>query len=385
MPQHADDNRTASPLTAILPGGPGASERRRCLDPSHVATLRECGALRLWVPARYGGAQATLQQGLDAIRAAAYQDGAAGWCVMIANTTALLSARLDPGHADSIFGAEDAVTGGMAAPLGRARVVPDGLEVTGRWAWGSGIHHCTHFGGGCLVVDDEGEPTATADGARAPFVFFTMDQIEILDTWHTSGLRGTGSTDYVVERAFVPQGRWVDTQNHELRVDDPLYRFSLFGALALGVAAVGLGLADRAIRELIDLGAKVPAGSRRSLAERAAVQADLARAEAETGAADAYMRQTVANAWERVAAKGGQDAHTRRALRLAANHTITACTRAVDLCYTAGGGAAVYESNALQVIFRDMHVATQHAMTAPRVYEPLGRMAFGLETDARSL
>lgn len=385
MQPHTSAQRNASSSTPSLSGAPGASERRRHLEPTHVTALQESGVFRLWVPEQYGGAQATVQQGLDAIRDAAYQDGAAGWCVMIANTTALLAARLDPVHAETIYGAPEAVTGGMAAPLGRARIVPGGLEVTGHWAWGSGIHHCTHFGGGCVVVDDDGEPAATSDGARAPFVFFTMDQVEILDTWHTSGLRGTGSTDYEVQRAFVPQGRWVDMQHHELRVDDPLYRFSLFGALALGVAAVGLGLAHRAIQELIDLGAKVPAGSRRSLAERPAVQADLARAEAETAAADAFMRKTVADAWDHAAAHGVQDAATRRALRLAANHAITACTRAVDLCYTAGGGAAVYETNALQCIFRDMHVATQHAMTAPRVYEPLGRMGFGLETSADML
>ena len=304
---------------------------------------------------------------------------------MIANTTALLAARLEPEHAEAIFGPADAVTGGMAAPLGRARLVPGGLEVTGRWAWGSGIHHCTHFGGGCVVIDSNGEPATSPDGARAPFVFFSMDQIEILDTWHTSGLRGTGSTDYQVDRAFVPQGRWVDMQHHPPRVGHPLYHFSLFGALALGVAAVGLGLAERAVQELVDLGAKTPAGSRRSLAERQAVQADLARAEAEAAAADAYVRQTVARAWDHATSDGAHDTETRRRLRLAANHAITACTRAVDLCYTAGGGAAVYETSALQCIFRDMHVATQHAMTAPRVYEPLGRMRFGLETQTATL
>lgn len=368
-----------------LPGGPGTSEKLRHLEPPHVHALRDAGAFRLWVPQRYGGEQATVQQGLDVIRSASREDGAAGWCTMIANTTALLAARLEPDHAATIYGHADAITGGMAAPLGRARLVDGGLEVTGHWAWGSGIHHCTHFGGGCLVVDDRGKPAAAADGARAPFVFFEMDQVEIHDTWHTSGLRGTGSTDYSVERAFVPQGRWVDMQQHPPRIDDPLYRFSLFGALALGVAAVGLGLAERAIHELVELGGKTPAGSRRSLAERPAVQADLARAEAETAAAAAYLRQTVDTAWTEAESVGEHGGATRRALRLAANHAITASTRAVDLCYTAGGGAAIYETSALQVVFRDMHVATQHAMTAPRVYEPLGRMGFGLDTDVRAL
>ena len=60
-----------------------------------------------------------------------------------------------------------------------------------------------------------------------------------------------------------------------LVVDTPLYRFSTFGALALGVAMTMVGLAERAI-ELTLLADKIPQGSTR-LAHRAPVQADLAR------------------------------------------------------------------------------------------------------------
>ena len=54
-------------------------------------------------------------------------------------------------------------------------------------------------------------------------------------------------------------------------------------------------------------------------------------------------------------------------------------------CYTAGGGAAIYEASPLQRVFRDVHVATQHAMVAPRTLEPVGRLRLGLETDTRQL
>ena len=94
-------------------------------------------------------------------------------------------------------------------PAGQARVVEGGLEVSGQWAWGSGTNHCTWIGGGVRVVDDAGEPAATADGATTPFVFFDRSDVELLDTWQVAGLEGTASTDYRVERAFVPQGRWV--------------------------------------------------------------------------------------------------------------------------------------------------------------------------------
>ena len=149
----------------------------------------------------------------------------------------------------------------------------------------------------------------------------------------------------------------------------------------MGVASVTIGLADRAVQELIDLGGKTPAGSSRSLAERPAIQADLASAEANVRGAKAFMRSIVDQCWDAAATQGFMTNEHKRSLRLAANHAVQQCAAAVDICYRAAGGTAVYETSALQRVFRDVHVATQHGMVAPRLMEPLGRMAFGLPTS----
>ena len=156
-----------------------------------------------------------------------------------------------------------AITGGFAAPVGGPTPLDGGgLAVTGRWAWGSGTRHCTAIGGGCLLTGADGRPHPRADGLVAPFVFFEPAQVELLDTWHVAGLRGTGSTDYEVHDAVVPEGRWAQIGATPPRVDGPLYRFSFFGMLALGVASVALGLARRGLDELVALaGGKVPQGS----------------------------------------------------------------------------------------------------------------------------
>ena len=90
-------------------------------------------------------------------------------------------------------------------------------------------------------------------------------------------------------------------------------------------------------------------------------------------------------AWEQVTSTGRVADDQRVGLRLAANHAAEASVAAVDLCYTAAGGAAVYRTSPLQRVFRDIHVASQHAMVAPRVFEPLGRYRFGLPTELGSL
>ncbi len=198
-------------------------------------------------------------------------------------------------------------------------------------------------------------------------------------------MRGTASTDYVVDSVVVPAGRWVPLDVGARRIDDPLYRFSSFGALAAGVAAVSLGLGRRAVDELAVVGASRPAGSGRSLGERAPVQADLAAAEAKVRAARALLGEIVEAAWDATISDGRVGDEHRRLLRLAACHAATASAAAVETCYRAAGGQAIYDDSPLQRVFRDVNVATQHAMVSPRVLEPLGRIGFGLPTDHRML
>ena len=223
-------------------------EALRRLPDDVSARLVDTGLARAWAPARYGGLELPVLDLLDALEALAYHEGGTAWCGMIAATTSLLGGYLPEHWAAEIYGDPRAVTGGHAAPLGRARAVEGGLVVDGAWQWGSGTFHCTYVGGGAVVVDEAGQPVPRSDGLAAPFVLFEPDQVELLDTWYTMGLRGSGSTDYQVRQAFVPEGRWVQIVGGQAVVDGPLYRFPFFGALALGVCSVSLGLARRATR-----------------------------------------------------------------------------------------------------------------------------------------
>jgi alkylation response protein AidB-like acyl-CoA dehydrogenase len=219
------------------------------------------------------------------------------------------------------------------------------------------------------------------EGDGAPFVFFEPSQVELLDTWRVAGLKGTGSGDYAVREAFVPEGRWVSLIGGGAPVvETPVSGLPFLGMLAAGVCSVALGLARRAHHELIELaGGKKPSGSSRTLAERPVVQQEVARAEAAFRSARAFLREVVAEA----SASSSPSPERARRLRLAATDATWRSAEAVDLMYTAGGGSSLFEDSPLQRVFRDVHVATQHGMVAGRTYEPLGRMALGLPTDTR--
>jgi alkylation response protein AidB-like acyl-CoA dehydrogenase len=362
------------------------AERARRL-PRDVATrMAEAGVFRLGVPRSLGGAEAPLPELLETVEALATADSAAAWCAMIGATTGILAARLPSGWAQEIYGRNPAaVTVGAIAPSGRAVPLGEGgVRVTGTWRWGSGIHNADWVVGGTIFPRAEGE----GERAGAPdvrIVFFRRQEVDIADDWHTSGMRGTGSNSFRVEGVRVPHGRWASLED-EPRETGPLYQFNVWSLLALGVAAVPLGIARRALEEFLALAVeKVPTGSRRTTSERAVVQRQVAEAEAAISASRAFFFEAATAAWA-TAVRGAPLSIVERArLRLAATNAAHRCAHGIDLLYHAGGGSSVYESSFLQKAFRDVHVITQHLVVAERSLELLGRLRLGLETDVREL
>ena len=217
--------------------------------------------------------------------------------------------------------------------------------------WGSGTQHCDWIVGGAI-----------RDDGAFRLVFAPRSDVEILDTWYTSGLRGTGSNDFQMTDVFVPDARSLAPFEIRPQVDSPLARFPNFTLLAAGVASTLLGIARHAIDELIALaGGKVPAFSSKTLAQSPLAQMDVARAEASLGAARAFLLDELSRAWDvarRRRPRAGRAAGADPAgLRRTPPKSSAA---AVDLAYDAGGGSSIFTSNPLQRCFRDVHTGTQH-------------------------
>jgi alkylation response protein AidB-like acyl-CoA dehydrogenase len=345
------------------------------------------GLFRLCLPRTLGGHEADPALLLQVIEEVARADGSTGWCVMIGATSGLVSAYLPDEAGREIYGAPGAVSGGVFAPVGQAVEVPGGYRVSGRWAFASGCQHWDWLMGGCVVATHSA-PTG-AELASAPdsrMVLFPAAEARIVDTWSVSGLCGTGSHDVEVPDLFVPATRSVALAVDRPRHPGPLYAFPVFGMLALGIAAVALGIGRSAIATLADLArAKTPTLSRRPLAARPATQGDLARAEALLRGGRAFLFEAVAEAMAEARSGVPITVERRATLRLAATHAVRSATAAVDIAYEAGGGSSIYAASLLQRCFRDTHAVTQHMMVTPATFELAGRVLLGIQTDVSML
>jgi indole-3-acetate monooxygenase len=360
-------------------------ERVRRIPADISKQMAAAGFYRMFVPEVYGGLEVSPLDGVRVFETLARADASCAWVAFIGATSGSVLARLPPDFAQEIFPHPETLITGVFAPSGTADHRPGGFAVNGHWQWGSGSQNAQWILGGCALTED-GAPMRTGSGApRTHMLAFTPDQVRFADTWHVSGLRGTGSLDYEVRDVFVPETRAVGyliTKNPER----PLYQFPQFAFLALGIAAVALGAARGAIDDLIALAStKVRAGGSVRLAERAYAQMDVAKAEAALRSARAFYYETLEAAWQKALRGEPIPVPERRDLRLATTHAMQAAVLAVDSMYTLAGGSSVYETSNLQRRFRDVHVATQHIMVGPATLETVGRLLMGVETNTQTL
>jgi alkylation response protein AidB-like acyl-CoA dehydrogenase len=349
------------------------TERGRRLAPGLVDELKAHDLLRIGLTADLGGAEPTAMEILEAAETIAVGDASAGWCVSIAATSSLLGAYLPAEGGQEVFGDPTAVAAGVWAPKAAGTPVDGGVRISGRWSFCSGVRHSEWIFLG-FVQDGQVRTAAFATG-----------ELEILDTWKTSGLRGTGSTDVVAKDVFVPDSRLFSVLDGPPAGARTLQRFPLFGFFAASIAAAALGNARGAMTEFIELASvRKPTGSSRSTAERSATQAAFAAAEASLRAARGLYYQAISDAWE-AAAVDAVSVEVRTSLRLACTHAVRTSAEVVDAVYDLGGGSAIYEDSPLQRRFRDAHTATAHFQVNPATYELVGRLLLGLPTETGQL
>lgn len=361
-------------------------ENARRLPADAAAALAEAGFMRMLVPAYAGGLEVEPHVFMAALETLAEGDASASWCAMIGATTGLAAAYMPEQTAQELFADPATITGGVFAPLGKAEDRGDHYLLTGRWAWGSGSANARWLGGGAMILRDGQPAQAPGGGPYHRMMFFPAAEAELIDTWHTAGLKGTGSGDFAVAGVRVPKERTTSLQHDAPVADGPLYVFPAFGLLALGVASVALGNGFAALEAVKDLaGAKKAQFSSRVLAERPVVQSRLAETEAALRGARAFLTEALDACWELACEEGTLSLEARAELRLACTYATRTAADAARTAYDIGGGAALYLESELQRRFRDAHAATQHIMTAPATYEVCGRALLGQPVDAGML
>jgi indole-3-acetate monooxygenase len=355
------------------------TERGRRLAAPVVEALRSAGLFAMGLSSAMGGYETPIAQALRAIEEVSYADGASGWNVMITFDTELWAGFLSGASRDLIASLENPIVTGTLSSPGQIQKTDGGYRISGRWKFGSGCQNADVILVGAVLCE-AGKPVLGPSSAPQLLqIALRPSEVNILDTWRVTGLRGTGSHDFTIDNLFVSAERALPLNITEPFERGPLYAFPMLASFAVAKGAVALGIARHAIDAFKELArTKVPATRTRALREQPAVQIDLAHAEAIVHSSRAFLYQTVEEGWRELVAARQIPPQLRALIRLAATDCVHRCASAVDLVYNAAAASAIHESCALERCFRDAHVVGAHLVVQPVMYEAVGRVLLDL-------
>ncbi len=379
-PSAASLLRSVRDLRPLIEGEAPEIERAHRITPRVIEALREAGVYRMLTPRAYGGSQLTLWEFAEVMEAIAEADASTAWTVGQNSGICRLAAYLPPEGAQEIFGDPATILSWGNGP-GTARKVDGGYVISFQATYSSGMHHATWLGTqDCDTYDADGNLVLDRFGQKLRGTcFFRPEDVTVREIWQVSGLKGTGTDCYSVTDLFVPEHRFA----YELPViTEPLYLYNTTNIFATGFAAVALGLGRATLDALIGITAtKSQRGTSGPLRDQRPVLGRLGVAESTLRSARALLREVVLDGWERVSANRALDMQTRIDLRMATTFAMQRAAEVVDMAFKQAGIDAIFERNAFERRFRDMHAVSQHIQARDDHFERVGQYLTGQEPD----
>ena len=348
---------------------------RDCRLPTPVFdALADAGLFRLWLPQELGGPALSPLGFMQVVEAAAALDGSVGWLVGNGGGMSRVGGYLPVSVARAWFSDPRAFVVSATGAVGTMTPVDGGYRLSGRWPFGSGAPHASHFMG-----------LATVGGSPSPeqprlCCYVARENVAIHDTWHVSGLRATGSSDFEVRDTFIPV-----EQTHPFIGLEPthagrLYRMPPLSVFAWTVSVVPLGIARGAIDTFVALArAKSRLGTSGLMRDREIVQSNVGRAEALLEAARAFLISAMTELMSATDIGGERLVRARARFRAACAHAGESAVRIVDIVAAEAGSAAIFQACPLERAVRDVHAAVKHIAMNTSSYIVAGRMALGLD------
>lgn len=367
----------ASSLEHLVRGHSNDNEKQRHLSSEVARKFAELGLYRLAAPQKCLGVDADPCTQMAVIEKISEFDGSSGWNLMIGmETFGLVGPSMDP-CLDLILDPLIVMASSTAA-VGSAKSMAEGWIVNGQWQFVSGIHNAQVFG--ATVVKDSDQEL---ENPTRYYAVVEKENYEIVDTWHVSGLRGSGSHDVRLTEVFVPPNQLVATLGHG-SMESMQLRMPLGVRLTFAKVGVALGIAKAAIvafRELAE--GKTPRFANRKLQERRFAQRSLASAELRFRTCRAGIYEHAEYVWQHAVEDVPLSEYDKAIAHLLASDAAQAAVDVVELVCQAAGTTANRLDGPLERLARDVRVVRQHATVAPHHIDDVGRVLMGL--DARGI
>lgn len=378
------------PLYQELRNRRAETSANRKMLPEVRDQVRESGVARILQPRGHGGAGGPLRDIVSALTQIGAACGSSGWVIAQYVLHNYMVSQWPAEGRDAVWGKDPkALVAGILVPsMGNYEVVDGGYSVSGRWQWVTGVDTCDW----CMV-------TAYKAGNPGPethrHFLLPREQVDILDTWHAIGLKGSGTNDVELKRVFVPS--YLSLTMTELRGgespggqwrDNPLYLLPSYSIFGLGITSGAVGIAREIATEYNTIvSKKASVMSEQRVADFSSQQIKFAEAQCAADSAVEILR-FAADEFLSIATQGArvpsdmERARCRALATFAGNTAMDSSKTVWDL----SGALSVLSSSVLGGLYTDLIVANQHfTQNKDPNFKSYGRTLYGLPLDNPTL
>jgi 3-hydroxy-9,10-secoandrosta-1,3,5(10)-triene-9,17-dione monooxygenase len=358
-------------------------ENRRMHD-DVIDALTSAGILKMRVPVRYGGYESDMGTVVDVLAELGRGDGSTAWTVAVWAISTWMIGLFPDEVQDKVFATPDVRISGILSPGAMAVPADGGYIINGKWSFNTGAQQS--------AWNTNAAVSPTGDGGFAPVMtLIPIADLEIIDDWHTSGLRGSGSITTIAKDVFVPKERVLQMgpvlqgqHQSKLNADSPIFKAPFMPTACATVSAPALGLAMGARDAFLERlpGRKITYTSYENQGEAPITHLEVAEAITKIDEVGFHARRAAHMIDTKGLAGEPWTLEERARVRLDLGAACQRAKEAVDILDGASGGSSIYRDVPIQRIQRDVQTLNLHAILHPNTnLELYGRIVCGLDSN----
>ena len=355
------------------------SDQNSTISPAVADLIRKEEIHRLILPKEFGYPQLDWRTFVDLVSTVGYYNLSASWL------TYFFSAHnawvnYYPKHIRDEVINQGGFVADVFAPIGKVEAVEGGYIVSGKYNFVSGINYCDWVGVGAMMkFDDNDKPERVG-------ILLKVSDLEIVKTWDSLGLRGSGSNTLIVDEVFVKPdtillfSKIIETSQPPYEDFDQNYLYyntPFYPGFYVGFPAMAIGGARRVVDEFEKHTAGRVRFSGINEKDSPTSQRVLAQLKIEMLSAEALMAEYIKMM---ETDKGGPyEGAKYKAIRAT---IIDKCTQFGVKALLTVGGHALLKGHPVEIFTRDLIAIATHITS---LYEDgilgYGRHLFGVQTN----
>ncbi|HEX9836306.1 MAG TPA: acyl-CoA dehydrogenase family protein [Alphaproteobacteria bacterium] len=361
----------ARDLAPVLRERAQETSRNRSVPKETIEEFRRADLFDIIKPKKFGGKEIRYDDYINIGIELARGDGSAAWVYTVIVVHELIIALFDEQAQKDIWSDPKALCASSFAPSGKMEPAPGGARVSGRWSFCSGIDNCDW-----MVFGVFAGMVGTPPHPDLRFVLVPKREGQVIDDWNVLGLCGTGSKSFALDNVFVPEHRIISwgpfamgaapfgpgpgcpgTKVHAGNI----YKAPMWAIFPFCVTSPATGIARGAFEAFVEqMRERKSAIGGEALSQYAHIQHRVAEAGALIDSSEWLFKRSLRETIDLIEAGKPLSLEHRVRSRRDQGYSIVMATRAAEGLFKCTGGNGLYDTQAVQRGYRDVHAMGQH-------------------------